>query len=99
VPRVIERFTVEVPIAVRPCEERDLAPLEWLGLFTEHRAFIRAQLERHLCGKNVMLVADHAGFLVGQVWIELEKRAVERIAILWALRVIAPLQRVGIVGA
>lgn len=95
-PRIIERLSVTLDVVVRTCEERDLTPLEWFGSFTAHRAFIRAQFERHLRGGNIMLVADRMGYPVGQIWIDLEKHVVERVALLWALRVIAPLQNVGI---
>lgn len=93
---MIDRFSVTMQIDLRTCEEHDLLPLEWDGAFTSHRAIIQAQYERHLRGKNVMLVADQGGYPIGQVWIDLERYAAERVALLWALRVIAPLQSLGI---
>ena len=93
---MLDEFVVCFGVYVRRCEERDLGPLEWFGAFTPHRAFIREQFERDRRGSNVMLVADRAGYPVGQVWIDLEKRAAERAAFVWALRVIEPLQGLGI---
>ncbi len=43
-----------------------------------------------------MLVADDCGYPVGQVWIDLERQASERTAVLWALRVIDRVQGLGI---
>ncbi len=91
-----DQFTLRVVVAIRPCEERDLEPLEWFGTFTPHRSFLRAQFERHLLGQNVFLVADHGGYPIGQLWIDLVARAAERGAMFWALRVLEPFQRLGI---
>lgn len=93
---VLDAFRIDVPITLRLCEERDLSPLEWLGSLASHRAVMRAQFARHGAGTNVMLVADLGGFPVGQIWIDLERGREDGVAMLWALRVIAPLQRVGI---
>jgi ribosomal protein S18 acetylase RimI-like enzyme len=94
--RVLDRFSRRMDVIVRHCEPRDLPQLEWLGSFTPHRLFMREQFDRHRRGENVMLVADHAAFPVGQVWIDLAKRAAEHVAIIWALRVIASAQGLGI---
>lgn len=94
--RVLDRFSRRIDIVVRHCSESDLEPLEWLGSFTSHRLFMREQFERHRRGENVMLVAAHADFPVGQIWIDLTKRASEGSAVVWALRVIASLQGLGI---
>ena len=88
------RLTVE--LVIRPCHRRDLEPLEWFGAYTAHRAFVAAQFARHLRGENVMLVATHRDFPVGQVWIDLVKRSAERTATLWALRVLEPFQGLGV---
>jgi GNAT superfamily N-acetyltransferase len=95
---VIDRFCLGLEIVIRPCEERDLAPLEWLGSFKTHRAFMHTQFERHVAGKNVMLVADRDGYPVGQVWLDLERERERRAAFVWALRVIAPFQGLGLGG-
>ena len=91
-----DQFALRVVVSIRPCEERDLGPLEWLGSFTPHRHIIRAQFERHRLGENVFLVADRGGFPIGQLWIDLVGRAAEGAAVFWALRVIEPFQRLGI---
>lgn len=91
-----DQFALRVVVSIRPCEERDLEPLEWLGSFTPHRSFLRAQFERHLLGQNVFLVADRDGYPVGQLWIDLVARAAQRSAVFWGLRVIEPFQRLGI---
>jgi GNAT superfamily N-acetyltransferase len=95
-PCVLERFTAEIAIVVRACEERDLAALEWHGAFTTHRSFMHEQFERQQRGESVMLVADHDGFPLGQIWIDLVQRAAESTAVLWALRVLEPVQSAGI---
>ncbi|MDB4935512.1 MAG: N-acetyltransferase [Labilithrix sp.] len=93
---VLDRFRRRLEIVVRHCEASDLPALEWFGSFSPHRGFMEEQFVRHGRGENVMLVADHAGFPVGQVWIDLVTQAGEGIATIWALRVIASLQRLGI---
>lgn len=92
----LDRFCLELEVVIRPCEQRDLTALEWLGSFTAHRAFMRAQFERHRAGLNPMLVADHGGYPVGQIWLDLERAAAWHAAVVWALRVIMPFQRLGI---
>lgn len=88
------RLSLEV--LIRPCRRADLEPLEWFGAFRSHRAFVAAQFERHLRGDNVMLVAEHKRFPVGQVWIDLARKPAERAAVVWALRVFEPFQGLGI---
>lgn len=91
-----DHFALRVVVAIRPCEERDLGPLEWFGSLTPHRKILRDQFERHVLGENVFLVADRGGFPIGQLWVDLVTRAAERAAVFWALRVIEPFQRLGI---
>jgi GNAT superfamily N-acetyltransferase len=85
-----------VEIVVRACEQSDLAALEWFGQFTSHRAFVAAQFGRHVRGDNVMLVAAHRDYPVGQIWIELANVPHAAVASLWALRVLQPYQGLGI---
>lgn len=89
-------FRVCLDVEIRPCTGSDLRSLEWFGLFTAHRALFEEQFRRHLRGENLMLVADANGFPAGQVWIDLEKHADERMALLWALRVFPVLRGAGI---
>ncbi len=92
------RFRAVLELTVRPCEAHDLHKLEWFGQFTGHRVFIAAQFERHLRGENLMLVAAHRDFPVGQVWIDWTRSASASVASIWALRVMEPLQGLGIGG-
>lgn len=87
---------LDLELRIRRCRRRDLAKLEWFGAYTAHRAFLAAEFERHLRGENVMLVATHRDFPVGQVWLDLAKRSAEQIATIWALRVLEPFQGLGI---
>lgn len=65
-------------------------------MFTHDREIIDAEYERHRAGTNVMLVADFNKAPVGQIWIDLEKKATERIGVLWALRVFPWFQKMRI---
>ncbi|HET6568091.1 MAG TPA: GNAT family N-acetyltransferase [Rhodothermales bacterium] len=85
--RVFERFTVPVEVVVRCATQDDLDDMEWFGRFTHHREIIEEAYERQEEGTNVMLVADVNGAPVGQVWIDLERKADEGIGVLWAIRV------------
>jgi GNAT superfamily N-acetyltransferase len=93
---VVDEFELPLRISIRPCREDDLPELEWFGLHRHSRALIRAAWERTGGDGVVMLVADLGGFPVGQVWIDVEKKAAGSVGILWALRVIPCLQNLGI---
>jgi len=94
--RVFDRISLSLEFVIRECTEHDLPQLEWLGSLSSHRAFMRRQFTRHLRGVNVMLVADLAGYPVGQVWVDLEQWANSGGALIWALRVIDPLRNFGL---
>ncbi|MGA1875833.1 MAG: GNAT family N-acetyltransferase [bacterium] len=89
-------FSVSMKITIRLCERNDLRNLEWFGLFTPHREILRSVFNRHLRGENVMLIADVNNFPIGQVWIDLKKKQRESTGVLWALRVLPWLQKLGI---
>ena len=89
-------FSVSMKITIRMCERNDLRNLEWFGLFTPHREILRSVFNRHLRGDNVMLIADVNTFPIGQVWIDLKKKRMESTGVLWALRVLPWLQKLGI---
>ena len=74
-------------VTIRTCREEDLRQLEWCGIFTPQRRTIERAFESHRRGDGIFLVAEEAGAPVGQVWIDLRKRAEEGIAVLWALRI------------
>lgn len=92
----MQSFTVSLPIIIRPCQCQDLQGLEWFGLLSRYRNLIGETLEKHQKGQVVMLVAESNRFPIGQVWIDLEKKRADSIGILYALRVLAPLQNAGI---
>lgn len=93
---IFARFPVTLDVRIRLCEEADLPGLEWSAELVSHRAFVREQFERHLRGANVMLVAERVGAPVGQIWVELATGAADRVATLWAARVMPPLRGLGI---
>lgn len=95
-PEVLDRFELALDVTIRSCVERDLAPLEWFGLFTEHRNIIRATFEAQKRDRALMLVADWNGFPVGQAWIDFVKASDRASALLWAIRVLPALQGAGI---
>jgi ribosomal protein S18 acetylase RimI-like enzyme len=81
---------------IRPCSELDLPKLEWFGKYTAHRHLIAQAYTRQQMGEVLMLVADLNGFPVGQLWVDFVRQAQVSIVVLWALRVLAPLQNLGI---
>jgi ribosomal protein S18 acetylase RimI-like enzyme len=89
-------MTLSLRVRFRLCEEQDLAALEWQGLCREHRRAIRGAFRRQLHGKNLMLVAEANGQLVGQVWIDIERETHSDAALLWAMRVLPWLQGLGL---
>lgn len=93
---LFDRFTLPLPVAIRPCRPADLPDLEWFGLFTPHRAIIRATYARQCRGETLMLVADMNGFPAGQAWIDFTKRQARGAALIWAVRVLPPLRDRGL---
>jgi ribosomal protein S18 acetylase RimI-like enzyme len=92
----LQRFSVSVPVVIRPCRADDLPALEWFGLFAPHRALIHRVFEQHRRGEAVMLVAEVSGEASGQLWIDLQRHAAERVGEIWAVRVLPCLQGHGI---
>ncbi|WP_448203267.1 N-acetyltransferase family protein [Azospirillum sp. sgz302134] len=90
------RATLAVPMTIRLCTEADLPALEWMGLYSPHRAVIRAAFDAQQRGDGLMLLGVTAGFPVGQVWIDLARKRGEGTAVLWAVRTFYPLQGAGI---
>ena len=89
-------FEACLKIQVRTAEEADLPGLEWWGWYAAHREIIRAIFAETLRGQSLMIVADSGGFPVGQVWVDLARKKVAHVGILWALRVIPGFQGGGI---
>jgi ribosomal protein S18 acetylase RimI-like enzyme len=65
-------------------------------LYRHHREIFSDAFARQLRAENIMLVADLAGFPVGQAWIDLTKREYESIGCIWAVRVFPILRNLGI---
>jgi len=93
---MVEPFDVTLQVAIRPCLREDLPKLEWFGLFARYRQVFADTFARSEKGEIVMLVASVNEFPVGQVWIDLVKRREQSTGILYALRVLPPLQNLGI---
>lgn len=83
-------------VCIRECRSDDLERLEWSGLYSHDRETIRAQFVRHSKGTNPFWVAEWKRFPVGQVWVDLERKALHSVGVIWALRVVPPLQGRGI---
>ena len=93
---VLDRIKLRLTACIRRAHEGDLAPLEWCGMFTPHREIIRETWEATRRGEAEMLVAVANRFPIGQTWIDFSRYAAERIGLLWAVRVLPGLHRLGI---
>jgi ribosomal protein S18 acetylase RimI-like enzyme len=91
-----DHFPLSLQAVIRPCREDDLPALEWFGLFGEHRVLIRHVFEKQRRGEAVMLVLEANGETSGQLWIEFEQRDEQQVGVIWAIRVMPCLQRLGI---
>ncbi len=92
------RVTLSVSMTIRLCTAADLPALEWMGLYSPHRAVIQEAFAAQQRGDGLMLLGVAGGFPVGQVWIDLAAKRAERAAILWAVRSFHPLHGTGIGG-
>jgi ribosomal protein S18 acetylase RimI-like enzyme len=93
---MVKPFDISMPVSIRPCLREDLPKLEWFGLFARYRQLFVDTFERSEKGEIVMLVAVVNEFPVGQVWIDMVKQREQATGILYALRVLPPLQNLGI---
>jgi len=93
---MIAPFDVTMQMAIRPCLREDLLKLEWFELFARYRQLYADTFARSEKGEIVMLVVVINEFPVGQVWIDLVKQREQSTGILYALRVLPPLQNLGI---
>jgi ribosomal protein S18 acetylase RimI-like enzyme len=93
---VPEPFSVRLDVTIRPCQRSDLQDLEWFGLFSPMREVFLSAFSRYERGENMMFVAETNQFPAGQVWVDLVKLQPDSIGVIWALRVIPPLQNLGI---
>ncbi len=90
------RFSVSLEVVIRPCRRQDLPALDWFGLFARQRPLIRSMFRRHRQGKSIMLVVEANGAVSGQAWVDLDRYPGRPVAVLWALRVLPCLQKLGI---
>lgn len=90
------RVRIEIDVTIRRCRQEDLLELEWGGAYTPHRELIREAYEQQRHGELLMLVADLNGRPIGQIWIDLQRKRRRSVAVLWALRVLPYLQRLGV---
>lgn len=91
-------FSISLDFAIRLCRADDLPKLEWFGVFRDHREIIRQTFARQIAGDVLMFVADARGFPVAQAWIDLRPDPRTAYPTLWAVRVMEPLQGLGIGG-
>ncbi len=89
----VQEFDVSAHIVIRSVRAEDLPKLEWFGAFAHFRQLYQRTWRDHQAGRRLMLVADLNGFPVGQVWLDVIP---SDYAYLYALRVMEPLQGVGI---
>jgi ribosomal protein S18 acetylase RimI-like enzyme len=95
-PVPLQHFIMALPVSIRQCRKDDLPALEWFGMFTAHRNIILAAYESQERGEAVMLVAEVKEFPIGQVWIDLTRKHEDATGILWAVRVLPPVQNLGL---
>lgn len=89
-------FEARLQVRIRRCRESDLPNLEWFGAFAHHRAVIREAYDLQEKGEAIMLLAIARGFPVGQAWLDLRSRPQALGPLVWAVRVLEPLQGLGI---
>jgi ribosomal protein S18 acetylase RimI-like enzyme len=82
-------------VAIRPCEERDLAHFETLGS-ARHVQYCRDQFARGPAALAILVAVDSDDVPVGKVHLDFQDRADEGVAVLIAASVTPPLRGVGI---
>jgi ribosomal protein S18 acetylase RimI-like enzyme len=92
----VTRFSVEVPVRIRPCSADDVPALEWDALFTHQRQIFAEAYARQQRGEGVLLVADVAGRPAGQAWVDLVRKEPEGIGVISSVRVVPLLRGAGI---
>ena len=81
---------------IRTAVKADLPMLEWYGLFWQHRDVIEQTFQKQQEGDALMLVLDWNKHPAGQIWIDFESKRKHGTAILWALRVVPWVQKLGL---
>ncbi|MBZ0298972.1 MAG: GNAT family N-acetyltransferase [Anaerolineae bacterium] len=93
---MLDQFTLALEVVIRHVRQDDVRRLEWFGLLTPFRDVIQRAYARAEQGEIAFLVADLNGFPVGQVWVDFVRQAEAGVGVIWALRVLEPLQNLGI---
>lgn len=91
---MLDQFSIRPDINIRHARQDDLRKLEWFGLLTPAREHIERAYARAKQGEMLFLVADLNNFPVGQAWVVIH--AGQRMGTIQALRVLQPLQNLGI---
>jgi ribosomal protein S18 acetylase RimI-like enzyme len=91
-----DTFSINLEVTIRRATRADLHPLEWFGALTPFRETIEQAYQRAEQGEVIFLIAELNHFPIGQVCVDLVKLADEGIGVIWAFRVLATLQNLGI---
>lgn len=81
---------------IRPARAEDIPRLEWFGMLTPFRQILEQDFDRSCRGELIYLVAEMNRFPVGQVEVDLTRFHPQATGYLMALRVMPPVQRLGI---
>ena len=90
---VYRQLDLTTRINVRAARAEDLPKLEWFGAYIHFRDLYQRTWRDHQLNRRLMVVADLNGFPIGQVWVDVTPSSY---AYLYALRVMEPLQGMGI---
>ncbi|WP_372624636.1 GNAT family N-acetyltransferase [Falsiroseomonas sp.] len=93
---LLDRFAARLDVSIRHCREADLPLLEWFGAFTQHRQIFREAFDLQRQGNALMLVAVVRDFPVGQAWLDFRPKRGFEAPVVWAVRVLEPLQGAGV---
>jgi ribosomal protein S18 acetylase RimI-like enzyme len=88
-----QEFDLPARVVIRGARADDLSKLEWFGAYAHFRDLFTRTWRDHQAGRRLMLVADLQDFPVGQVWLDVTPHDY---AYLYALRVMEPLQGLGL---
>jgi ribosomal protein S18 acetylase RimI-like enzyme len=91
-----QSFFLTLPVCIRPVRRDDLRPLEWFGMIAPFREILEKDFERAAQGELIYVVAEANHYPVGQVEVDLTQKGDQGIGVIMALRVLPPLQNLGI---
>jgi ribosomal protein S18 acetylase RimI-like enzyme len=89
-------LTLSLSITIRSACQEDIPKLEWFGLMAPFRAILQEDFLRAQAEELAYLVAEINGFPVGQVEADLVRHRGQKTGYIMALRVLPPLQNLGI---